>query len=118
LYPHEDALELNEDFKSKFPGPYHLIIPDGNWHQARRVRKREELFKAVPAVKLPPGITTQYKLRKAPQPEWVSTFEAAAHALGILEGVKVRDRMLDFFRFWVKTAIFNRTKDENATLDN
>jgi DTW domain-containing protein len=118
LYPHEDALELNEHFKTKFPGPYHLIIPDGNWHQARRVRKREELFKSIPAVKLPPGITTQYKLRKAPWPEWVSTFEAAAHALGILEGIEVRDRMLDFFRFWVKTALFNRTKDEKATLDN
>lgn len=110
LYPHEDAVELNEDFRSQFPGPYHLIIPDGNWHQARRVRKREEVFKQIPAVKLPSGLVGEYRLRKAPQPDWVSTFEAVAYALGILEGEEVRERMLKFFRLWVKTAIYNRTK--------
>src|SRR5690606_24153741 len=30
LYPHEDAMELNENFVQQFPGPYHLIVPDGN----------------------------------------------------------------------------------------
>jgi DTW domain-containing protein YfiP len=112
LYPHDDAVELNAEFKEKYSGPYHLIIPDGNWHQARRVRKREEVFKSVPAVKLPSGILGGYRLRKAPQPDWVSTFEAAAYALGILEGEDVRERMLSFFRLWVRTSIFNRTKQE------
>jgi DTW domain-containing protein YfiP len=116
LYPHEDAVELNEDFRSKNPGPYHLIVPDGNWHQARKVRQREEALKNILAVKLPTGIMTEYKLRKAPHPEWVCTYEAVAHALGILEGSEVRDKLLTFFRSWVKTAIFNRTKDENASL--
>lgn len=116
LYPHEDAVELNEDFRSKNPGPYHLIVPDGNWHQARKVRQREEALKNILAVKLPTGIMTEYKLRKAPHPEWVCTYEAVAHALGILEGSEVRDQLLTFFRSWVKTAIFNRTKDENASL--
>jgi DTW domain-containing protein YfiP len=116
LYPHEDAFELNAEFTQKFPGPYHLIVPDGNWHQARKVRQREESFKNIMAVKLPPGILTEYKLRKAPHPEWVCTYEAVAHALGALEGEEVRDRLLSFFRHWVKTAIFNRTKDENASL--
>lgn len=109
LYPHEDALELNDDFKAKYPGPYHLIIPDGNWQQARKVRKREEGLKDLPAVKLPPGITGEYHLRKAQHPEWVSTFEAMAHALGVLEGTHVRDQLMDFFRFWVKTSLYNRT---------
>lgn len=118
LYPHEDALELNEDFKAKFPGPYHLIIPDGNWTQARKVRKREEIFAQLPAVKLPAGVVGEYRLRKAPQPNWVSTFEAAAYALGALEGKEVEERMLKFFRYWVKTAIYNRTKvSEEPTLE-
>jgi DTW domain-containing protein YfiP len=112
LYPHDDAIELNENFRIKYPGPYHLIIPDGNWHQARRVRKREELFSSIPAVKLPPGIMGEYRLRKAPQPEWVSTFEAVAYALGYLEGEHVRERMLQFFRLWVRTAYYNRTKQQ------
>jgi len=110
LYPHDDALELNEEFKQAHPGPYHIIVPDGNWRQARRVRKREGPFNNVLAVKLPQGILTEYKLRKASRPEWLSTFEAVAYALGILEGKKVQDHMMDFFRLWVKTSVYNRTK--------
>lgn len=101
LYPHEDALELNEDFKAKYPGPYHLIIPDGNWQQARKVRQREEGLTELPAVKLPPGIIAEYGLRKAQHPEWVSTYEAMAHALGVLEGKEVTERLMTFFRIWV-----------------
>lgn len=111
LYPHEDALELNDDFKTKYPGPYHLIIPDGNWQQARKVRQREEGFSSLPAVKLPPGITAEYNLRKALHPEWVSTYEAMAHALGILEGEDVRNQLMDFFRIWVKRTEQARSGD-------
>lgn len=114
LFPHEDAQELNADFLAANPGPYHLIVPDGNWNQAKKVRQREELFSKVTAVKIPVGVTTQYGLRKAPQPEWVSTFEATAHALGVLEGAHVRDHMMKFFVYWAKTAMYNRTKDPRA----
>lgn len=102
LYPHDDAIELNADFKEKYPGPYHLIIPDGNWQQARKVRQREAGFSQLPAVKLPAGILTEYGLRKAQHAEWVSTYEAMAHALGVLEGKEVTEKLMNFFRFWVK----------------
>ena len=32
LFPDEDALELNDEFLAKHPGPYHLIVPDGTWN--------------------------------------------------------------------------------------
>lgn len=114
LYPHEDAVVLNEDFKKEYPGPYHLIVPDGNWHQARRVRKREEKLKDIMAVTLPNEFKTEYKLRLAPQDNYLSTFEAVAHALGILESKDIEDHMMKFFRLWVAQTIFNRTKDKNA----
>lgn len=104
LYPYEDAVELNDEFKEKNPGPYHLIIPDGNWQQARKVRQREAGFTNIPAVKLPPGILTEYGLRKAQHAEWVSTYEAMAHALGILEGKEVTEKLMTFFRVWVKNT--------------
>lgn len=103
LYPHDDAIELNEEFVNNYPGPYNLIVPDGNWHQARRVKRRESEFDHVVAVKLPDGIRTEYGLRRAPQPEWVSTYEAVAHALGILENKdEVKNHMMEFFRKWVQ----------------
>ena len=109
LYPYGDSLELNAEFKEKYPGPYHLIVPDGNWRQAKRVYKREKAFQQALSVKLPPGIIGEYELRKAQHPEWVSTYEAMAHALGILEGEKVRDDLMAFFRLWVRTSMYNRT---------
>lgn len=111
LYPHEDAIELNDDFKSIYPGPYHLIIPDGNWQQARKVRQRESAFSKLPAVKLPAGIMGEYSLRKAQHPEWVSTLEAMAHALGVLESIEVKERLMDFFRVWVKRTQQARNGD-------
>lgn len=111
LYPHEDAIELNDEFKEKFPGPYHLIIPDGNWQQARKVRQREERFSKLPAVKLPPGIISEYGLRKAQHPEWVSTYEAMAHALGVLESPEVFDHLMAFFRKWVANTQKARSGD-------
>jgi DTW domain-containing protein len=113
LYPHEDAIELNQDFLSTHPGPYHLIVPDGNSHQARRVRRREEAFKQMMAVKLPPGIEAEYRLRRAPKPEWVSTYESVAHALGVLEGDGIRDHLMGFFRHWVNTTLFTRTQNSD-----
>lgn len=111
LYPHEDAHELNEDFKIKYPGPYHLIIPDGNWQQARKVRQREAGFADLMAVKLPPGITTEYGLRKSQHPEWVCTYEAMAHALGVLESKEITQRLMEFFRPWVKATESARSGD-------
>lgn len=108
LYPNEEAQELTPEFSQRHPGPYHLIVPDGNWHQARKVYQREPLLKGVPTVKLPEGIVGEYQLRKAPQPSYVSTFEAVAHALGVLESESVRDEMMTFFRIFVKSTLHAR----------
>ena len=109
LYPSEDSVELNADFLKTYPGPYHLIVPDGNWHQARRVKKREEKFQDILSVRLPAGLIGEYKLRKAPQPEWVSTYEAVAYALGVLETTAVQEHMLTFFRKWVQATLNSRS---------
>src|SRR5690606_9836458 len=111
LYPHDDALELNEEFKAKHTGPYHLIVPDGNWQQARKVSKREPGLTQLVAVNLPQGITGEYGLRKAQFPEWVSTYEAMAHALGALEGQEVTEKLMEFFRIWVKRTQMARSGD-------
>jgi len=113
LYPHEDAVELGEDFKEKFPGPYHLIIPDGNWQQARKVRQRESALKELMAVKLAAGIKGHYYLRRAQHEEWVSTYEAMAHALGILESQEIKNELLEFFRIWVERTQMARRGEQH-----
>ena len=109
LFPDENSVELNAEFVANNPGTYHLIVPDGSWTQAKRVKKREEKFDNVPTVRLPSGIVGEYKLRKAPQPEWVSTYEAIAYALGILESKECEEHMMKFFRKWVQATLNSRT---------
>jgi DTW domain-containing protein YfiP len=109
LFPSEDSLELNDEFLKNNPGPYNLIVPDGNWNQAKKVKTREAKFHDIQAVRLPSGLVGEYKLRKAPQPEWVSTYEAVAYALGVLEGKPIQEHMLAFFRTWVQATLNSRT---------
>jgi DTW domain-containing protein len=111
LYPHEDALELNQDFMMNHPGPYHFVIPDGNWQQARKVRQREDDFRNLPAVKLPSTIQTEYFLRKAPQMDWVCTYEAMAWALGVVESLEIQKTLMQFFRIWVSHTLKARSGD-------
>ena len=116
LFPDENSLELNDEFKDNFPGPYHLIIPDGSWTQARKVWAREEAFRSIPTVKLPEGFLAEYKLRKAPRPDWVSTYEATAYAIGILENQNIKDDMMSFFRKWVESTLAARSGDFSSVL--
>ena len=103
LFPNEAAQTLDQAFVAEHPGPYHLIVPDGSWNQARKVHNREPLMNQIPTVKLPSGIVGEYHLRRAPTPGHVSTYEAVAHALGILESEQVRDELMNFFRIFVKS---------------
>lgn len=109
LYPHDDALEINPEFKKKYPGPYHLIIPDGNWQQAKKVRQREASFQNLKTVKIPHLINGEYKLRKAQHSHWLSTYEAMSHALGYLESPDIHDRLMTFFKLWVEQTIRARS---------
>lgn len=108
LYPSEDSVELNQDFLKKHPGPYHLIVPDGSWRQARKVYGREEGFRSIPTVHLPGGFTRQYELRESPRPEWLSTFEATAYALGIIESQELSEELMAFFKIFVKRMVGSR----------
>jgi len=102
LDTHEGAVTLTPEFAKTLPGPYHLIVPDGSWQQARKVYDREAALKAVPCVALPEGLVGEYRLRQARFPHWVSTYEAVAHALGVLEGEETKERLMALFRVFVQ----------------
>lgn len=106
LYPAEDAVPLDEVPPS--PLPTTLVVPDGNWRQASKVRLRAPGMRAIPCVKLPPGPPSAYRLREEAHPHAVSTVEAIARALRILreeEAAAVLDRA---FGEMVRRTIFSR----------
>lgn len=84
LFPSDDAIPLAE--LAADGRPVHLVVPDGTWRQAARMRVRVPGLSALPRVSLPAGDTSRYALRLDERPGHLSTLEAIASALRLLEG--------------------------------
>jgi hypothetical protein len=72
-----------------------LVVIDGTWWQARKLLKLNPRLAALPRYALEPAQPSQYRIRRAPAPNCISTIEAIADALGVLEGQAAnRDEIL------------------------
>ncbi len=97
-----------------------LLVPDGTWSQARRIAQREPDARGAELVRLPPGPPTRYGLRRNPREGTVSTFEAVARALGVLEGAEGAElaaRLLETFDRFVDRALRVRAHGELVAQD-
>ena len=75
------------DARSVPPGAVRrLVVLDGSWGQARRMVQRVPALNALPHFSLPPPRPGTQRLRTPPHPEGMSTLEAVAEAVGLLEG--------------------------------
>jgi len=68
------------------PPPERLIILDATWQQARRMRRRLTSLRGLPVLRLPDEPAPAARLRHSPGHGMVSTIEAIARALRIVEG--------------------------------
>jgi DTW domain-containing protein len=112
LFPHEDAVPL-ASFAS-MAGDHRsvtLIVPDGTWRQASKVRHRVAGLRDVPCVSLPVGEPSIYRLRAEAHPFGLATLEAIARALRVLEGdrgAEVEGALLQLFRTMVERTLWSR----------
>lgn len=115
LFPHEDAVDLDEEFMKTHEGKkFHLIVPDGTWSQAVKFYRREEGLAGIQCVKVPPGEPGRYRLRKSSDENRLSTYEAITRALEILEqSSQLRGQMEFIFDTMVERVIRGRTAFEN-----
>lgn len=81
---------------SPAPPPRELIVLDATWHQARRMRQRMAGLHRLPVLSLAP-LGAVARMRKSPQPGRVSTLEAIAAALRLLEGPEVGEPLEQLF---------------------
>lgn len=98
LFPDPTASTLSRAHAAE--GPCVLVVPDGNWKQASRVLHRDPAAIGAEIVTLPPGPPSRYRLRRLPHPGALSTFEAIARALAVLEYEEIQSelmRSLDLF---------------------
>jgi DTW domain-containing protein YfiP len=68
------------------PLPARLVFLDATWHQARRMRRRLPALRGLPVLSLPIGDVPRARLRRSPGAGRVSTIEAIAAALRLVEG--------------------------------
>lgn len=112
LFPGCGAVPLTPELVAQSPGPRTLIVPDGNWNQTERMMRRLPMLQDARPVRLESERTIATPLRFNADPRRRSTFEAAAHALGLLEGPDVEARLLTFFR-----AVLEAKATANAPRD-
>lgn len=112
LFPHEDATPLATFVANDTdPRPVALVVPDGNWRQASRVRNRVPRLRDVPCVTLPIGEPSVYRLRFEAHPTGLATLEAIARSLRLLEGdagEAVEAGLLHVFKAMVERTLWSR----------
>jgi DTW domain-containing protein YfiP len=106
LFPSETARPLSEYVND--PRPITLIVPDGTWRQASKVRNRMPGLVEVPLVALPSGPPTTYRLRHESHEGGLATMEAIARAFGVLEGPSVQSELERVFRIMSERALWAR----------
>ena len=109
LYPGPEAALL--DTISPRDAPSTLVIIDGTWSHARRLLFEMPWLVALPRVALAPSAPTRYRIRKAPSATALSTVEATAQALSILEPNNTEiTRLLETFEAMIDMELETRNR--------
>lgn len=87
LYPHETSLSIQAWAQSKQPQQINtVILLDGTWKKAFKMWQLSKNLHLLPLIQLNEGVIGQYRIRKSPKSEGVSTVEAGYHVLSALTG--------------------------------
>jgi DTW domain-containing protein len=117
LFPHPDAHPL-ESWRNS-GRPITLIVPDGTWRQAQRVRRRIAGLASVPCAFVSRDTPSRYVLRRTPDPRRLATLEAIAEALAVLEGAegpRIRETLLQIFQVMVERSLRVRSPVAHAQM--
>jgi len=71
-----------------------LVVLDATWRKSRKMLHLNPALRALPRLALDAAPPSAYRIRKAHAPHQLSTLEAAAHALALLDGDAGRYRPL------------------------
>ncbi|MBA3465056.1 MAG: DTW domain-containing protein [Deltaproteobacteria bacterium] len=86
------------------PPPRQLVVLDATWSQARRMFRKLSALRGLPLLRLPDVPVPAARLRNSPGTGMVSTIEAIASALRLLEGDAVARPLEELFSVAVASA--------------
>ena len=86
LYPGEGALAHTEVMEKLSEGnKIRVVLLDGTWKKAYKMWQLSTNLHALPLIRLPDNLQGNYRIRKAPSDNSLSTVEAGYHILSLLE---------------------------------
>ena len=108
LFPSDCAtLASTESLESLSKGKsLQILVPDGNWRQASKVHYRVEELKHIPRVTLAGDQADRTQLlRNESKEDGMSTLEAIANLIGLIEGKKTKKHLMNAYRLKKKTQL-------------
>jgi len=103
LFPGEGATVLQTQGGVELP--VQLVVPDGTWRKASKLLHVNPELAALPRVCLPAGGESRYRLRKAPKEGALSTIEAIAQALELIDAPQQFGELLKPFEALIEGQI-------------
>ncbi len=83
LFPSPNAAPL--EARSDVDGPAEIVVLDGTWHHAAALLRDLPALRELRPVRLTPQAPSEYRIRREPRAEYLSTVESIAHVLTLLE---------------------------------
>lgn len=116
LFPGRRARPLTPELRAGISGPVTLVVPDGNWTQTSHMMSRLPALARARVIELPGPTEGQIRMRRNVFADRMSTYEAVAQAMGLLEGQDVEEQMIDFYRRAVDRMLMLRGKIKAAEI--
>lgn len=85
LYPNDDATYLDEPNFTTNNYITHLIVIDGTWNKAYKILQLTPILSQFKTISFKQVPKNRYTIRKAPRADSLSTLEAVAHSLTLIE---------------------------------
>lgn len=104
VYPSPDAPEVGSLSVSQRPD--HIVLVDATWHQAKTIVRSAPWLRDLPRIRLDRPAPGEYRIRREPRPNYLSTIEATIGALRALEpDTEGLDGLMGAFRRMVDRQI-------------
>lgn len=111
LYPGPGAIDIEREPPRS---PITLVVLDGTWWQAKKLLRENPALARLPRYAFRPAAPSEYRIRKEPHEDYLSTIEALAHVLGVLEGDPLRfQALLAPFRAMVEAQLAHEARGES-----